>query len=304
MATLTFEITDKLEFDAALRYDEDTRKNTTETPTGIPAGSIRPSTGEVRKHTFSEWQPKATLRYKPTDNLTFFGGWSRGFRSGGFNQTGVGAVADASGIAGVNDLFEAEVADTWEVGVKGQTDKRHVSGGLSLFSTKSENGYFFVFLAANSTQNLGNLDPNSRAPKLELTLRPVERLELTPPTAHQQQDHEDGRHERGGQRGAAGHRRHAQPQRAICAAAGRGPGPDPAGGLPAPGPHLVGTLQCDVPRPGSLLDARIGLGTATWNVTAWGKNLTDEKYNTEFSPGGFLFKALPRRYGVEFNYRF
>jgi iron complex outermembrane receptor protein len=56
--------------------------------------------------------------------------------------------------------------------------------------------------------------------------------------------------------------------------------------------------------PVSLLDARIGLGNNTWNVTVWGKNLTDEKYNTEFSPGGFLFKALPRRYGVEFNYRF
>jgi iron complex outermembrane receptor protein len=56
--------------------------------------------------------------------------------------------------------------------------------------------------------------------------------------------------------------------------------------------------------PVRLLDARIGLTTGTWSVTAWGKNLTDEKYNTEFSPGGFLFKALPARYGVEFNYRF
>ncbi len=56
-------------------------------------------TGQVRKHTWSELQPKVTLRYKPTTNVTFYGGWSRGFRSGGFNQTGVGAVARASGIA-------------------------------------------------------------------------------------------------------------------------------------------------------------------------------------------------------------
>src|SRR5256884_8835136 len=40
-------------------------------------------TGEVRKHTFDAAQPKGTLRYKPTDNLTFYGGWSRGVRSGG-----------------------------------------------------------------------------------------------------------------------------------------------------------------------------------------------------------------------------
>ena len=54
--------------------------------------------------------------------------------------------------------------------------------------------------------------------------------------------------------------------------------------------------------PVELLDARVRLGNDKWTVTAWGKNLTDEKYNPEFSPGGFLFKALPRQYGVEFTY--
>lgn len=56
--------------------------------------------------------------------------------------------------------------------------------------------------------------------------------------------------------------------------------------------------------PVSLLDARAGLKGESWGVTAWGRNLTDKKYNAEFSPGGFLFRALPRRYGVEFEYRF
>jgi len=39
-------------------------------------------------------------------------------------------------------------------------------------------------------------------------------------------------------------------------------------------------------------------------VTAWSKNLTNKIYNAEFSPGGFLWRALPRQYGVEFGYRF
>jgi iron complex outermembrane receptor protein len=56
--------------------------------------------------------------------------------------------------------------------------------------------------------------------------------------------------------------------------------------------------------PVSLLDARVGLTSDRWSLVAWGRNITDEKYNTEFSPGGFLFKALPARYGLEFNYRF
>jgi len=36
--------------------------------------------------------------------------------------------------------------------------------------------------------------------------------------------------------------------------------------------------------PVSLLDARVGLASGNWTLTAWGRNLTDEKYNAEFSP--------------------
>jgi iron complex outermembrane receptor protein len=53
-----------------------------------------------------------------------------------------------------------------------------------------------------------------------------------------------------------------------------------------------------------VVDARLSLGGDKWMATAWGKNLNDEEYNQEFSPGGFLFKALPQRYGVEFLYKF
>ena len=56
--------------------------------------------------------------------------------------------------------------------------------------------------------------------------------------------------------------------------------------------------------PVSLLDARLGLQGANWTLTAWSKNLTDTKYNAEFSPGGFLWRALPRRYGLTLDYRF
>jgi len=56
--------------------------------------------------------------------------------------------------------------------------------------------------------------------------------------------------------------------------------------------------------PVSLVDARLGLQRGPWALTAWSKNLTDTKYNAEFSPGGFLWRALPRRYGLNFDYHF
>ena len=91
-ADATYEFTPQWELDAAIRYDEDHRQNTTDTPTYfLPTTTA--FTGEVRNADFCAPQPKATLRYKPNDDWTFYGGWSRGFRSGGFNQTGVGAVA-------------------------------------------------------------------------------------------------------------------------------------------------------------------------------------------------------------------
>ena len=67
--------------------------------------------------------------------------------------------------------------------------------------------------------------------------------------------------------------------------------------------------------PVDLLNLRARARERAWSVTAWAKNLTDEDYNAEWSPGplffpnpgytnNFVFKALPRRWGVDFAYRF
>jgi len=303
-ADATFDLTSQWQFDAALRYDEDQRQNTTDTPTAfLPDPSA--ANGEVREHTWSKLQPKATLRYKPADNVTLYGSWSRGFRSGGFNQTGVGAVANASGVAGVNDLFEAEVADTIELGAKARSADGRVDGGVSVYSTKSRNGYFFVFLAANSTQNLGNLDSKLKGYELELNARPIKALEL-----HAAYGYTNSRITDMEDTSVIGNEAPLVTRHTLNLGATL---TQPV----ADGLDLL--LRADLQRIGrtwwepynttsrdplSLLDARAGLTAERWSLTAWGKNLTDKKYNAEFSPGGFLFRALPRRYGLDFEYRF
>jgi iron complex outermembrane recepter protein len=301
---VTFEINDQLELDVALRYDEDARENTTNTPPAfLPDPSA--STGEVRKKTFSETQPKFTLRYKPTDDITIYGGWSRGFRSGGFNQTGVGAVADASGIAGVNDIFEAEVADTWELGFKGQFLDRRLNVGLSVFDTESTNGYFFVFLAANSTQNLGNLDADYKGAEFEISGKIGDNLELFGSYGYTDSEitgMEDP--------SVIGNQAPLVSKNTYnLGAQWRQPvGNNLAVALRADLQHVGETwwepYNTTSRDPIDLVDLRLGLEGEKWAVTAWSKNLTDEKYNAEFSPGGFLFRALPLRYGVEFSYDF
>ena len=304
-ANATMELGDQFELDLAVRYDEDKRENTTETPENfLPAGTPPGSSGQVRSDTWSETQPKVTLRYEPTDNVTLFGGWSRGFRSGGFNQTGVGAVADASGIAGVNDLFEAEVADTIEVGVKSQFADGRVNLNAALFSTESENGYFFVFLAANSTQNLGNLDARYKGFELEANWQATDALNLYASYGYTDSEitgMEDPT--------VIGNQAPLVSRETANVGAQ----------YTVPVGELDLTFRADYRHTGrtwwdpynvtsrdpiDIVDARVGLGNERWNATLWGRNLTDEEYNAEFSPGGFLFKALPIRYGIEFQYTF
>ena len=306
----TFEFTPQWELDTAIRYDQDRRENTTDTPQdfldylGDPS---HPQTGLVRTHTWSQAQPKATLRYKPTDDVTVYGGWSRGFRSGGFNQTGVGFVARNSvpPVLGVNDLFEGEVADTWEVGVKGQFLDRRLNAGLSLYRTKSTNGYFFVFLPANSTQNLGNLDATYKGAELELNAKVTERIDL-----YANFGYTDSEITRMADPSVVGNQAPLVSKTTLNAG-GQYRQPLQNG--------MNATLRLDYQQigrtwwepynltsrdPVNLLDLRLGLDAKSWSVTAWSKNLTNQKYNAEYSPGNFLFKALPRRYGVDFNYHF
>jgi iron complex outermembrane receptor protein len=303
-ADATVELSDQFELDVAVRYDEDKRENTTNTPTAfLPDPSA--SEGEVRSHTWSETQPKFTLRYKPSDDITFFGGWSRGFRSGGFNQTGVGAVADANGIAGVNDLFEGEVADTIEVGFKGQFLDRRLNTGISVYQTKSTDGYFFVFLAANSTQNLGNLDADYQGAEFEISGKIGDRLEL-----YGSAGYTDSEIKSMEDPSVIGNQAPLVSKVTYnLGGAYRQPlSGDLSLNLRLDFQHIGKTwwepYNTTSRDPIDLIDARVGLESKNWSVTAWSKNLNDEKYNAEFSPGGFLFRALPRRYGVEFSYSF
>jgi iron complex outermembrane receptor protein len=305
----TYAFNPQWELDVAVRYDQDERRNTTDTPPQfLPSTSAQ--TGEVRKETFSATQPKATLRYMPNENLTFYGGWSRGFRSGGFNQTGVGDVAIANGVLGVNDLFQAEIADTYEIGMKSLFLDRKLSVDADVFHTKSTNGYFFVYIAADSTQNLGNLDATYKGAELSVSWRPVDRLEL-----YAAYGYTDSRITAMADPTVVGNEAPLVSRDTVNA------------GLQYRQPFsngLSGTVRVDYSNigrtwwepynitsrdPVSLVDARLGVEGAKWSLTAWSKNLGDAKYNAEFSPGnvggsGFLWRALPRRYGLTFDYRF
>ena len=306
----TYDFSEQFSIDVGLRYDHDRRRNTTLTPTaflpnvpGFPQGA----TGEVRRVSFDDLQPKVTLTWEPSPTVTVYGGYSRGFRSGGFNQTGVGGVAFANGIVGVGDTFEAETAETFEIGARTSFLDRRLTLSANAYTTRNENSYFFVFLAANSTQNLGNI-PEARISgfELEARSRPARGLELSAALGYTNSEIKEfpdpvvignelpliSRYtlNLGGQY--------------------RAPIADSGLGLLArvdyrrTGRTWWEPYNTTSRNPIDLVDARLGVEHDRWSATLFAENLFDEEYNAEFSPGGFVFKARPRRYGAEVSFRF
>ncbi|MCL9998586.1 MAG: TonB-dependent receptor [Erythrobacter sp.] len=307
-ANAGYEFSDALRVDASLRYDRDRRRQTTLTPQGflpVVPGVPTAQSGEVRTVSFDDWQPKLTLTYEPSPDLTIYGGYSRGFRSGGFNQTGVGAESVNAGIVGVGDIFQAETADTFEVGAKAQIGP--VRLGAAAYTTKSENSYFFVFLAQSSTQNLGNI-PETRINGFEVEAS----AELFPDfDVNAALGYTDSEIKAFPDASVIGNEAPQISRYTLnLGAQYAGPISDSVDALLRVDYRRTGKtwwepFNTTVREPVDVVDARAGVTLANGvSVTAFASNLFDEIYNAEFSPGGFVFRARPRRYGVEVGYKF
>jgi iron complex outermembrane recepter protein len=308
-ANLGYDLSDQLRVDGSLRYDRDKRVNTTLTPTGflpnVP-GFPQGATGQKRRAVFDDLQPKLTVSFKPTDDVTLYGGYSRGFRSGGFNQTGVGAVAGGNGIVGVSDIFKEETANTFEAGIKTRLMDRKLTFNAAVYSTLTKNSYFFVFLAANSTQNLGNV-PKARIQgfELEANFRPTPDIQLNAAAGYTWSDIKAFP-----DRTAVGNELPLISRYTYNLGAQFTPElTEGLKGLARVDYRRTGKtwwepFNTTVRKPVDLVDARLGVSGDIWSVTGFAQNLFNEKYNAEFSPGGFVFKARPRIYGVEASYKF
>jgi iron complex outermembrane receptor protein len=326
---LSYDFTDRFEGSVALRYDEDTRENTTETPQEFIPTAINCDTdpepvpcaftGQVREETWDELQPKVTLRFKPNEDVTTYLSYSHGFRSGGFNQTGVGAAPNPFGtLNGIEDLFDEETADTYEAGVKARFADGRVMTGASIYHTKAEGSYFFVFDPTTSTQNLGNLDEvEYQGLELEIQAQVNDHVELYA-------------------RGGLTDSEIKESARAASDVGNQAPlvseytvnlGANfsvPFGGeyefFVRPDFRIIGDTwwwpdNFTKRSPVELLDLRAGVNAERWSIVAWSRNLLDEDYNAEWSPGpfgfpdpgpvnNFVFKAQPMVWGLDFTYHF
>lgn len=177
--SLEYEPTDRLKLSAAARYDIEQRS----TENGIPTGRLTRWVGNVltgnpngtattpanyflnpgldpaynpsgvllpRKATFKQIQPKISLSYAATDDVSVFANWGVGFKTGGFNNAGSAAIVNGFFNAGIGaglsvfDDYRKETSSAFEVGMKGSVAPG-VTFELAGYYTDVKDSQFFEF---------------------------------------------------------------------------------------------------------------------------------------------------------------
>ncbi len=139
----SYKIAGKTEIAVGLRYDSDKREQT----------NLLDNT--TREHTFNQIQPKVNLSHKFGANVFTFISYSKGYRSGGFNNPSTVRYPV---------LYDAEYTDNYELGIKTNWINNRIIANVGVFfiDFKNTQTYFFeletggpVIVNLGKTQNTG-----------------------------------------------------------------------------------------------------------------------------------------------------
>lgn len=157
--SVDYDLTPDLALSLALRYDREDRDvesrvpNATDPATGGPINPGLPAEGMIpdASESFDQLQPKISLSWAASDSWTVFGNWGVGFKAGGFNNQGSGAVLEqnfniplGSGL-NIGDSYDEETSSAFEAGVKGQLFGGSTSVELVGYYTEVTDMQFFEF---------------------------------------------------------------------------------------------------------------------------------------------------------------
>ena len=169
-ASVNIDLNDTVELSIAGRYDKEDRRVSSLVPTDVTSTYIDcdgpPYTGGPlntglcssssipdQSRSFEAFQPKISLTWDASDNVTYFASWGEGFKSGGFNNSGSRATIDTfinplnpgSPVA-VTDVYEKETNDSLEIGFKARLAENRVSVEGTYFDTNANDLQFFEFI--------------------------------------------------------------------------------------------------------------------------------------------------------------
>jgi iron complex outermembrane receptor protein len=178
-------ITDYLRLSAGVRYTYEDRNGEHRYTSVNSDGLAGPGTGlgllfewntlmsGETKFTSSTWSPRVMLSWDAAEDVMVFGGWSRGFKSGGFNARSIGPA--------LWNPYDDQRVDSFELGFKSNFWDRRVQFNVTGFFQldKDAQVQFNRITAAGWEVVLANAgDAHIYGAEFETVVRPVEGLEL------------------------------------------------------------------------------------------------------------------------------
>lgn len=166
-----YSFSDQWQLTLGMRYDVEERKVTNPAPTilfnaPVPADQ---DVAPVRQETFKEMQPKLTLSYTPAEDHLVYGTVSKGFRSGGFNNSLRPEFAS----------YKPETLWNYELGAKSTLMDGQLYLEGAIFYMDYENRQDFFFNSLDVTQNIFNVDKSRiYGAELSFTAKPIDGLTL------------------------------------------------------------------------------------------------------------------------------
>ncbi|MFC4349532.1 TonB-dependent receptor [Kordiimonas lipolytica] len=305
-----FDVSERFELSAAVRYDRDERRAENVGPSHDVFSATLGVPGSVREANFSKWQPKFTLRYKFSDDLSAYATYSEGFRSGGFNQDGVAAVAAAlDPDTLVQDSYGDETSRNWEVGFKGRALDRKLRVTGAAFVTKFEGFQFFSFIPAAGAQIITQIDEiDIQGAELEVHYASGTGLSLSGGLGYTNSEIKAYAIDPT----AVGNESPYVPKISFNLAAQQVFELSNDHELIARvdwesrGSQYWEPLNATERSRLNLVNARLSFGDigGKWKLSAWARNLLNKEYNSEYVHNGFAHRGLPRTYGVDLSYNF
>ena len=277
--------------------------------------------GDVREEEFDSVQPKVTVSWHPNDDWTLYGTYAEGFRSGGFNLSGVSAgVATLVGAGvpglpqGVQDSFEQEDTEGLRARVQVDAARRAAAFRRALFYTEVDNAFTFVFVAPFTAQTTRNIRAAEiSGAETSVSWLATERLELDVGVGLLDSEITASDWIGAGGISIIGKKLPQNPDSTVNVGVGyraparRRPRMVCAARLSAARRGVLGAGELHRTRSArSLVDLRVGItSTRGWELVGWIKNATDEDWIAEeANPNGIVYYGKPRQYGVELTYRF
>ncbi len=133
---VTFDLTDQFAVSVGGRYTSDKRTSRIRRENKIfgsspifggTAVSLGAFTNFIGDAKFTDFNPRASVSFKPDDNHLFYASYAQGFKGGGFDPRGDARIApdtDRNGVRSYQEiydffLFDPETVDSYELGWKG-----------------------------------------------------------------------------------------------------------------------------------------------------------------------------------------